>query len=486
MAGASYRLPLRTQALLLLGTVLVALFTFYYARLVCVAICALPSDALGRNIALVSFGHFVLRFVLLSRPITQRSDRQRSPARIAYLRSVASWLCAGALAILLHVVLYPWFPMASHLKFALGFWVLGGGIVGQLEYLLFEQALPLPSVDPGAPLRERMRWRLVEGYVVFTVAPALVLLLTLLRVVGELHGERRHVIEATMLSVVFTSAALFAALLFGRSLRKDSEQLLLAVQQVGQGNFQPAAVTSRPDELSLVATGINEMAHGLLVRERIRDAFGRFVSPQVASDFIEKYAKFGRTAELGGQRKWAVILFSDLRDFTPLSESLPPEQLIEVLNGYFAEMVAAIYEQNGMIDKFIGDALLAVFGLLGQETNGEPAIRAVRAAQQMQKRLADYNARLATRGITLRAGIGIHAGEVIAGYLGTVDRLEFTVIGHHVNLAARLEGRAREPLPSLLLSEAVAEHVAGALPVESAGEVMLKGISAPMKVFTTK
>jgi len=486
MAGASYRLPLRTQLALLLGTLLVALFTFYYSRLVCVAICALPSSQLSRNIALISFGHFTLRFVLLSRPITPSGTQPRSPARIAYLRSVMSWLFAGGIAILLHIVLYPEFPLGSHLKFALGFWVLGGGIVGQLEYLLFEQALPLPTADLGAPLRERMRWRLVEGYVVFTVAPALVLLLTLIRVVGELHGERRHVLEAAMLSVVFTGAALLAALLFGRSLRKDSEQLLLAVQQVGQGNFQPAVMTSRPDELSLVASGINDMANGLLLRERIRDAFGRFVSPQVASDFIEKFAKSGRTAELGGQRKWAVILFSDLRDFTPLSESLPPEKLIEVLNGYFAEMVAAIHEQHGMIDKFIGDAVLAVFGLVGQEDRAEPALRAVHAAQQMQKRLADYNSRLAAQGITLRAGIGIHAGEVIAGYLGTVDRLEFTVIGHHVNLAARLEGQAREPRPSLLISDAVAQQVAHAMSVEPAGEVMLKGISAPMKVFTTK
>lgn len=194
MAGASYRLPLRTQLALLLGTLLVALFTFYYSRLVCVAICALPSSQLSRNIALISFGHFTLRFVLLSRPITPSGTQPRSPARIAYLRSVMSWLFAGGIAILLHIVLYPEFPLGSHLKFALGFWVLGGGIVGQLEYLLFEQALPLPTADLGAPLRERMRWRLVEGYVVFTVAPALVLLLTLIRVVGELHGERRHVL----------------------------------------------------------------------------------------------------------------------------------------------------------------------------------------------------------------------------------------------------------------------------------------------------
>ena len=118
-------------------------------------------------------------------------------------------------------------------------------------------------------------------------------------------------------------------------------ELLDAVRRVGGGDFQPGAVTSRPDELGLVAWGINDMADGLRLRERIREAFGRFVSPQVANEFIEKYARPGRAAELGGRRRDVVLLFSDLRDFTPLSESLSPEDLIEVLNGYFAEMVAA-------------------------------------------------------------------------------------------------------------------------------------------------
>ncbi len=483
MSAKTLRLPARVHLALLVGTVLVALFSFIYARLVCVFICSLSADILSRNIAVVSLGHLALRYYLLSLPFNGSSSR--SPARIAYLRSVWSWFAAGCLAIGLHFLLYRSFPLGSHFKFAIGYWVLGGGIVGQLEYLLFEQMLPNPSPDSAAPLRERMGRRLIEGYVVFTTAPALVLLLTLLRVVKELGGVTRHIVESGLLAVVFTGAALTAALLFGRSLRKDSERLLAAVRKVGDGNFQPAAMTSRADELALVATGINEMASGLLLRERIREAFGRFVSPQVASEFIEKYAKAGRTAELGGQRREAVILFSDLRDFTPLSESLPPERLIEVLNGYFAEMVAAIHEHHGVVDKFIGDAVLAVFGLLGTQGPEDPAVAAVRAAQQMQERLRHYNQQLLlTHGITLRAGIGIHVGEVIAGYLGTVDRLEFTVIGHNVNVAARLEGQAREPLPSLLFSKEVAVRIAKVLPVQQAGEVHLKGVASAVTVFT--
>ena len=303
-------------------------------------------------------------------------------------------------------------------------------------------------------------------------------MLTLLRVVRELEGSTRYLAESGVLALVFTGAALSAAILFGRSLRRDTEQLLGAIRQVGGGNFLAGVTTARADELALVATGIKEMAKGLLLRERIREAFGRFVSPQVASEIIEKYAKSGRSAEMGGKRCNAVILFSDLRDFTPLAESLPPEQLIELLNSYFTEMVEAIHGNYGVVDKFIGDAVLAVFGLLPSGGIEDPAVSAVRAGREMQERLEKQNERLGEKGIRL------HAGEIVAGYLGTLERLEFTVIGHHVNIAARLEKKAREPLPSLLFSEPVAARVRSTLPIREAGEVILKGVGAATKVFS--
>jgi adenylate cyclase len=384
-------------------------------------------------------------------------------------------------AFTLHLCLYPAFPITSHVKLAVGYWLLGGGIVTQVEYLLFEQFHPATS-SPAAQLRERLGYRLMEGYVLFTTIPVLVLLLTLVRLVGELHGARQSLVEASILAAAITSAALIAAIAYGASLRRDSERLLEAVRRVGTGDLHPAAATSRPDELGLIALGINDMADGLRLRERIREAFGRFVTPQVANEFIEKYARPDRAAELGGRRRDVVLLFSDLRDFTPLAESLSPEDLIDVLNGYFGEMVAAIQKHGGMVDKFIGDAVLAVFGLTEGADN--PAAAAVAAAREMQQRLKDYNARLAGRGLHLQSGIGVHAGEVVAGYLGSAERLEFTVIGHAVNVAARIESRAREPLPSLLFSDEVARRLAGRLDVREVESVTLKGVAEPMRLFT--
>ncbi|MBK9262602.1 MAG: adenylate/guanylate cyclase domain-containing protein [Polyangiaceae bacterium] len=475
----SAQLPTRARLRLHVATLLVSLFTFVYARLVCVHICSLSFEELARSVLSLCVLHMMLREVMLH---VTNVEGTVAPARRAYLLSVATWFLTGAAGIALHAGLHPTFPFGSHFKFAIGYWVLGGGIVAQLEYLLFERVLPNAPGTIASKLHERLGRRLVEGYVVFTIAPAFVLLLTLRRMVDELHGEKRYVYEAGILAAGFTAAALATAYAFGRSLRQDSEKLLDAVRKVGEGNFEPGVSTCRPDELSLVAAGINDMASGLLLRERIRDAFGRFVSPEVATEFIEKYAREGLQAELGGKKRDVVILFSDLRDFTPLSESLPPERLIDVLNGYFTEMVGAIRANGGMVDKFIGDAVLAVFGLT--DGKGDSATSAVRAALEMQKRLSAYNERLRADGIELKSGIGIHAGEVVAGYLGSAERLEFTVIGHNVNIAARIESHAKAPKPPLLVSEEVAKRVRDAFVVEEVGKASLKGIGDEMKLFT--
>jgi adenylate cyclase len=481
--SAPLRLPIHLHLLLHAGSLLVGVFTFLYARLVCTFICSVPQPTLVRTIILLLLFHIAVREMLLG-VVPAPSDRT-TPARRAWLLSVISWLLTGIVALVVHVTSYPTFPLFSHLKFAVGYWLLGGGILAQVEYLLFERALPPPlslAFSPAARLRERLGRRLLEGYVIFTAVPVTVLLLTLLRFIDELGGDRQYVLESTVLAIGFTAGALAAAIAYGRSLRADSERLIEAVRKVGKGDFHPGVTTSRPDELAMVAAGINEMAGGLQLRERIRDAFGRFVSPQVATEFIEKYARHGKAAEMGGRRRDVVVLFSDLRDFTRLSESLPPEVLLEVLNGYFAEMVAAIQRHGGMVDKFIGDAVLAVFGLGAGAAN--PAAAAVSAGLEMRRRLEAYNARLAERGLHLRSGIGIHAGEAVAGYLGSADRMEFTVIGHTVNVAARIEGQAREPLPSLLFSEEVARRLGSAFAVREVGTASLKGVAGEMRLLT--
>ena len=189
---------------------------------------------------------------------------------------------------------------------------------------------------------------------------------------------------------------------------------------------------------------------------------------------IKEYVQDDKAVKLGGERTELTILMCDLRDFTPLSENLEPEQLMELLNAYFSEMVQAIRTNNGMVDKFIGDAVMAVFEM--DKTEENHCALAVQAALDMRKRLEQFNA-TRTNLPPLRNGIGIHVGEVVAGYIGSIDRLEFTVIGRAVNVAARLEAQTKPPI-----SQEVADKLD--IPNIKVGMAKLKGIEQEVALYS--
>ena len=146
------------------------------------------------------------------------------------------------------------------------------------------------------------------------------------------------------------------------------------------------------------------------------------------------------------------ILFTDIRSFTTISETMDPQNLVGLLNEYFTEMVAIVMDEDGVVDKYIGDAIMAVFG--APVPKPDDAVNAVRAAVRMRRALRDLNERLVSRGLSpLRTGIGIHTGEVVAGNIGSERRMEYTVIGDAVNLASRLESSTKELGVNVLISE---------------------------------
>jgi adenylate cyclase len=161
---------------------------------------------------------------------------------------------------------------------------------------------------------------------------------------------------------------------------------------------------------------------------------------------------------------------------------MDPEALVVLLNGYFTEMVAAIQANGGMVDKFIGDAVMAVFGLAEETNEAVICQQAVAAAAEMQTRLKQYNTVLASQGdVHLNNGIGIHFGEVVAGYIGSEERLEFTVMGNTVNMAARVEGQCKAPNPAIMFTHEVAQHIGAAELIMTAD---LKGLSQPVKLYS--
>ena len=472
----------KIRLFLYLSSLSTLLFVQTYCTNVCPFIDGLFITEIVVNLSVVFLFHIAFREIL-NRAFAAPWKNISLP-RQGYYLSIVSWLLAGIVALIIHAVRYTDFPMASHVKLLSSYWILGGGILAQLEYILFEYRYKkLPHAVTGHGFSEKISRRILESFFLFTMAPTVTLVLIIARYDYEKILEHKVLVEVLYIGGLFLATALLIALLFGRMLREDTDRIVHGVTEIESGNFNAPILVDRADELGEISQGINTMAQGLANREKIKEAFGKFVDPAIAESFIKEFIAEEGRVRLGGQRRHAVILMADIRNFTELSESMPPDRLIALLNEYFVEMVAAINDHGGLVDKFIGDAIMAVFGI--PETK-DAERNAYETAVAMRERLAALNVRLRKKGLpALDNGIGIHAGEVTAGYLGSEERLEFTVIGAPVNIAARIEQETKPQGKALLFSQSVADRLPAYFKAEFITEARLKGVSRPVRLYTT-
>jgi adenylate cyclase len=202
-------------------------------------------------------------------------------------------------------------------------------------------------------------------------------------------------------------------------------------------------------------------------RHVLRDTFSRYVSPELCEEILRNPGLLA----LGGRRQEVTVLFADIRNFTSMSEALAPEAVVEVLNTYFTEMVDLVFRFQGTLDKFVGDALMAVFGVplpLPQAAN-----HAVECALAMQRHLRQMQAAGQTPIQGMR--IGINTGEAIVGNIGSHRRMDFTVVGDVVNVAARLQELAKEVEADTLISEATFKALEGRFEAVPEPAVVLRG-----------
>ncbi len=210
-------------------------------------------------------------------------------------------------------------------------------------------------------------------------------------------------------------------------------------------------------------------------RHMLRDTFSRYVSPELCEEILKNPGLL----QLGGRRQEVTVLFADIRNFTTMSESMAPEAVVEVLNTYFTEMVDLVFRYQGTLDKFVGDALMAVFGV--PLPLPQAATRAVECALAMQRHLKQMQAvgRTAIQGMR----IGINTGEAIVGNIGSNKRMDFTVVGDAVNVAARLQELAKEVEADTLISESTFAALEGEFEVVPVPAMVLRGRKEPTKIY---
>lgn len=239
--------------------------------------------------------------------------------------------------------------------------------------------------------------------------------------------------------------------------------------------------------LALAGSGLTwsawEQLNDWREKQRLRATFERYVSRDVVKELVDNPQSFLNA--LGGMRKKITVLFSDVRGFTTLTENADPHALVAQLNEYFDRMVRIVFTNNGTLDKFIGDAVMAHWGSIVSEGEKIDAQRAVQTALDMRAALAVLNTGWKGRGvIELTFGIGINHGEAIVGNLGCEAKMEVSVIGDAVNIASRLEGVTKEYGLDLCIGENVADLVREAFILRSVDLIVVKGKSKPVEVFT--
>ncbi len=214
--------------------------------------------------------------------------------------------------------------------------------------------------------------------------------------------------------------------------------------------------------------------------ERANNQLGRFFSPNVAETITKSDDDF---TKIGGKIQDVAVLFSDIRNFTSVSEKLPPNEVLNFLSEYHEIMVSIIFKHHGTLDKFIGDAIMATFGT--PETSPDDAQNALKAAIEMNSALSEFNdKRVANNQFTIEHGIGIHYGSCLVGNIGTNERLEYTVIGDTVNSASRIESCCKKLGNNLLFSSSVKEKITDEIDVKKIGSLKVKGKSQKLVVFT--
>jgi adenylate cyclase len=358
-------------------------------------------------------------------------------------------------------------------------WTIGNHQLGETKNP-FELALlkNMKEEQDGTILGPGHPPEIVGGFCRINRAPWVLLLFAPgAKILAPIIKFRLYYAVAGLASIVFI--VILIRFISGRMVRTVQE-ISRAAEDVARGNYGSPLRARGEDEMGQLIKSFNKMVEGLKERDFIGNTFGRYVDQEIARELLKR----PEAARLGGQKRQVAILVSDLRNFTPLSESLTPEQTIYLLNRYFSRMIDTVQKHKGIIVDFFGDSLLVFFDPMENDV-GISAHRALECSLEMQRELFQHNKDNSVQGLPqLEMGIGLHVGEVVVGNIGSATRTKYGIVGSAVNVTSRIQAVATAG--EVVLSEPAYGLLAESVSVTSQYRVELKGIQQPVNVYVIK
>jgi adenylate cyclase len=279
-----------------------------------------------------------------------------------------------------------------------------------------------------------------------------------------------------LIMIIVLTLAILIVYFFSKTITTPIIRLFSATKEIEDGNFRVDITPASEDEIGMLTRSFVAMGRGLEERENMKEAFGKFVNKEIAEQVLKGKVK------LGGESKIATVFFSDIRSFTAISEKLEPEEVVEFLNQYMTRMVNCVNVTNGVVDKFIGDAIMAVWG--APVAHGNDTENAINGALMMRNELMGFNkGRGGDKKPLIRIGCGINTGKVLAGQIGSEERMEYTVIGDAVNLASRIETLNKPFGTDILVSQDTYDLIKDKFRVEAMQKIKVKGKSEPQQIY---
>lgn len=387
-----------------------------------------------------------------------------------------------------------------------GYSLFTGMTAWTISYLLIEllnRSIMLPRIFPDGHIqqasfsfRPSFRHLMIFCFMVSSVFPIALLLTSLIAVcVNNGIPVNGGIIVISGLILAF---AFIITISLSKIILNPLNKLTATAERIKAGDYKSRVPVVTADELGTLADSFNDMAESLLEKEFMRDTFGKVVDPEVRDYLLKENLLQG--GALGGETREVTVLFCDIRSFTAMSEKMEAAEVVSLLNRYFTVLGQCIASHHGIINKYIGDAIMAIFGAPVQSKNS--AADGFNAALDMRRALVSLNREFLEQGLPeIRFGIGIHTGPVFAGTIGAENRMEYTVIGDTVNTASRLESLCKTYKTDLLISAASAEKIRGAADAGATGaqgsganatgaslvfvaDAEIRGKEEPMKVYT--